>query len=106
MVVALVWICNTAVAVPLGPIETLDGLTVAVGAPAICGRTDPVREIVPLNCPMLLMVMLTVPVEPRDMVRNCGLVVMLKSGAGALVIISVMVAWWEMDPLLAVKTIE
>jgi len=50
--------------------------------------------------------MLTVPVEPRGMVRNCGLVVMLKSGAGALVIISVIVAWWEMDPLLAVKTTE
>ena len=50
--------------------------------------------------------MLTNPTEPSGIVRKMGLVVMLKSGTAVAEIVSVSVAVWDREPLVAVNSIE
>src|SRR5437879_5898735 len=84
----------------------LDGETTATGPLDIAGITDPDRAMLPAKPPMLESVTLTSPTEPCGMVRKTGLVMMLKSGTAAAEMVSVRVAMWDREPLVAVKSIE
>lgn len=86
--------------------NTLDWFRTAVGPPEITGTTPLVREIVPLNPPMLETITKTRAVEPLGIVRNVGFVARVKSGGGDDDIVSNNVAVCIIDPLFAVKTIE
>ena len=99
-------IFNNASPVPLGLTKTLDGETTATGPLGIAGITEPVMETLPAKLPMLETVILTNPTRPSGIVRKTGFVVMLKSGTAAAEMMSVRVAVWDREPLLAVKSIE
>ena len=91
-------ICNTGTAVPPGASETVDGDILIVGPPGTAGTIEPVIEIGPLKPPMLESVILTRPIDPRRMVREFGVNVMLKSGTMACDTVSVRVAVWVRNP--------
>jgi hypothetical protein len=78
----------------------------ATGLPATAGITNPVSETVLLNPPMLEIVTLTKPVEPRRTVRRTGLAVMLKSGTGVEEMVRVRVAVCLKEPLVPEKMME
>jgi len=92
--------------VAFGLTKMLDGETTATGPLDIAGITDPVMETLPAKLPMLETVILTNPTEPSGIVRKRGLVVMLKSGTAAAEMVSLRVAVWDREPLVAVKSIE
>jgi hypothetical protein len=97
-VVLFVRICNTDTAVALVASETLDGERMKMGPPDTVGVIDPVIEMVPLKPPILVRVTLTRPSDPRVMVREFGLDVILKSGTATWDIVSVNVAVWVKNP--------
>ena len=98
-------ILSKADPVPFGLTKTLDGETTATGPLDIAGITDPVMETLPAKLPMLETVILTNPTEPSGIVRKRRLVVMLKSGTAAAEMVSLRVAVWDREPLVAVKSI-
>jgi hypothetical protein len=98
-------ILNNAVPVPFGLMKMLDRETTATGPPDTAGITAPVRETLPAKPPILEIVILTNPAEPSGIVKKRGLVAMLKSGTAAAEMVSVRVAVWDREPLIAVKSI-
>ena len=98
-------ISNNDVPVTLGLRKTLVRVITAMGPPEMAGITEPVNVTLPVKPAMLESVIFTNPVEPSGIVRETGLVMRVKSGTGAEVMVRVRVAMWVMEPLVAVKTI-
>ncbi len=84
----LTLIVRMAVAVPPGVSVTLVGLTDQVlqaGGQIISGPVFVLRETVPANPLMLVMLIMDVPVVPACMARELGFADIVKSGGAALV---------------------
>ncbi len=85
-------ISNNDVPVTLGLRKTLVRVIIAMGPPETVGITEPVNVTLPVKPAMPERVILTNPVEPSGIVRETGLVMRVKSGTGAEVMVSVRVA--------------
>ena len=84
----------------------LDWFRTAPGPPGTTGMTSLVKEIDPLNPPILVKATKTRPVDPCGTDRKDGFVARVKSGGGDEDIVSNNVAVCTIDPLCAVKIIE
>jgi hypothetical protein len=100
-------IVRVALAVPPGARVTLVGLMVQLlqlGGHAMRGPVDVMRETVPANPLMLVMLMVDVAVVPAGIVRELGFADIVKSGGGVLVKLAASMFSGTITPALTTVT--